>query len=471
MAAWGGKTTLMNAEAEMALLGCVMFDAVALDMIGDLRPDHFGEPLFEAVFATIRELQAEGRAPLLEMVAGRAKTRLPEGDSEGLFSLLVDMVDRAPPVANVKEYADEIMGHALRRDLYRFGDKVASLASKGAEPPEVLLQEAEKALLGMRLDTGRNRAVSAAEAVAQVFEALDAEAAAGVSTGLAPLDKHLGPLLPGDLIIGAGRPGAGKSAWAGCVGTNVATAGKGVFEVSLEMSVPQLFRRRLCDVAHRMNPELAPAYSDVRRKQITPAQRALLHEAAHTVSALPIVSIARSGVTPSMVLSMARRQITLWSRAGIEPGLLIIDHLGLVVGEGKGRYESQTDVAIKTKEIATELQLPVIALAQLSRKIEERDDKRPILSDLRDTGALEENADLVIGFYRDAYYAEHEPEPKKDLAWAEWNARKASKDIEAMLLKVREGRRGSVTLWGDMARNAIRAAAPSDDDFFNRGTF
>lgn len=272
--------------------------------------------------------------------------------------------------------------------------------------------------------------------------------------------------------MGAGRPGAGKSAWAGCVGTNIAMEqGLGCLEVSLEMSVEQLWRRRLCDVAHRINPELAPAYSDLRRRLVTPAQRALLQEAALRVRGLPIVSIARSGVSPAMILSMARRQITLWTRAGIKPGVVVIDHLGLVVGEGKGRYESQTDVAIKTKEIATELQLPVIALAQLSRKIEERDDKRPILSDLRDSGSLEENADLVIGFYRDAYYAEHEPEPKKDLAWAEWNARKASKDIEAMLLKVREGRRGSVTLYGDMARNAIRAAAPSDDDFFNRGTF
>ena len=465
----GGRSEtapIANLDAEMALLGALMFDNAALDMLEvELLGQHFAEPRHQVIFQEIVGLIRGGH--LADPITVNGKVQGQPGFEPADIVFLAELVDRAPPAANARDYAKEVLAYALRRDLSQMGAWVLDKARDGGEDPEVVRQEAERILLGLRLDAGRNRPIGAAEAVSQVFEALDAEGASGISTGLAPLDKHLGPMLGGDLIIVAARPGQGKSAWAGCVGTNIAVQqGLGVLEISLEMSVAQLYRRRLCDVAHRLKPAIAPAYSDVRRKQITPAQRELLHESAAIVSALPIVSVARTGVTPAMILSTARRQMTLWLKAGITPGVVIVDHLGLVVGEGKGRYESQTDVALRAKEIATELGLPVIALAQLSRKIEERDDKRPILSDLRDTGALEENADIVIGFYRDAYYAEHEPEPKKEVAWAEWNARKHSKDIEAMLLKVREGRRGSVTLYGDMARNAIRAEAPNDDDFF-----
>lgn len=122
------------------------------------------------------------------------------------------------------------------------------------------------------------------------------------------------------------------------------------------------------------------------------------------------------------------------------------------------------------KALARELQVPIICLAQLNRNVEERDNKRPTLPDLRDSGSWEQDADIVMGAFRDSYYAEQEPEPaqrgtKGDMAFASWDQRRRSKDLELLLLKVREGARGSIVLWGDMPTNAIRDAAPDERMF------
>lgn len=595
--------SLSNVEAEYALLGCIMFDNEALYVIPEeLTPAAFSEPANAATFEAILELRSAGRGAdavtVAGIIAGRVRFEDTEDQTGAAYRHLAMLIDNAPPVANARDYAAAVLQEALARDLFRITDKAAERLRRREAPPEAVLEDAERDLLGLRIVTGRRKPVKSAEAIARVFDALSSEAQVGIATGLEPLDKQIGDWLPGDLIVGCGRPGAGKSAVAGVIGTNVALdQGRGYLEVNLEMSVEQMWRRRLCEVAHRINPLLAPAYSDVRRKRVSDEQKALLWEAAERLRSAPIVSVRASGMDIAAIVSLARRQAAEWKRQGIEPGLLSVDHLGLVLGPGQGRYEQQTNVAIKVKEAAEELQLPVFALAQLSRKVEERDDKRPILPDLRDcvtgdtrvqlangelrridslvgeapdviahengrqvvrrasdiwlvgrrevcevtlrsgrrlrctgrhrllgprgwariedmtagfrvavaadvfwdeivsiesagiepvyditvpgpaswlangiishnSGAIEENADIVIGFYRPAYYAEQEPEPRKEIDWADWDERKKSKDIETLLLKVREGRRGVVKLYGDMATNAIRGEAPGFNDMF-----
>jgi replicative DNA helicase len=136
-------------------------------------------------------------------------------------------------------------------------------------------------------------------------------------------------------------------------------------------------------------------------------------------------------------------------------------------GRVSGRYEAQTEIAIGLKELADELQVPILALVQLSREIERRDDKRPQLSDLRDSGAWEENADAVLFVYRDAYYAAREAEPDDNgLGWNEWDKRRKSKEIELILGKLREGDAGkSAKVWGDLPHNAIRGTDPKEGLF------
>lgn len=464
--AGGGHFTLGNIGAEQALLGALLFDNEAFYRLPDLKPEHFSEPLNGQVFAAAQALVKQGRTADAITVPSRFANGAMSHDD--LSRLLVDLVDASPPAANAPDYAAEIMAQALRRDLYRFGDQLANQASKNALPPEDLLAEAEKALLGMRAESAKARPLTAAEAVEQVFQAMGASEDTGARSGLDSLDKHLGPMLGGELIVVCGRPGMGKSALAGVVATNVAMEqGLGVEEVSLEMSVVQLYRRRLCEIAQRLSPFNAPAYADVRRKRISVEQQALLHRAAELIRPTPMVSLAKTGVSIEQIGSQARRQFSQWLAAGVTPGVLVIDHLGLVIGEGKSRYEQQTHVAMKAKELAGDLGVPVIALAQLSREVERRDDKRPLLSDLRDSGAIEESADVVLGVYRDAYYANQEPEPKKETDFASWDARRRSREIEVILLKVREGRQGTVKLWGDMATNAIRSEAPGFNDLLD----
>ncbi len=174
------------------------------------------------------------------------------------------------------------------------------------------------------------------------------------------------------------------------------------------------------------------------------------------------MTMLRRRLKMSELRSLARRQASEWHRKGVSLSALIIDHVGLVKPDGgrMDRYEAQTEISNGLKELAEELQCVVIGLNQMNRENEKREDKRPQLSDLRDSGSWEQDADFVIGFYREAYYAQRQPEPKKDLEWDAWDRARKSRTIEAIVLKAREGECGTAMLWGDVARNAIRGAEP-----------
>lgn len=472
----------VSIEAEQALLGAILYDNNAIHALDGLKAEHFYEPLHQRMFHEIGTAIRAGR--LADPVLLGAALSLDEALEEyGGFAYLADLYDRAPPAANAPDYARAVTDMWTRRQIISAADQMEVGARSSDAPAETVLQEAERALLGLRLGQGKARLISVSEAARGVLDELDnpTPAQSGVLTGLGPLDKHLGPLLPGDMVILAGRPGAGKSAMAAVMAVNIACPDldrllreeamtmpmRGVIEINGEMTVAQMARRHLTDMAQRMNPHDAPAYADIRRRRITPDQRIRLERAWELLQSIPLVSVKRTGLTISEVRSMVRRQVADWKREGIELGTVVIDHIGLIQAEGRAmdRYEASSQVSNRTKELAEEVEAPVIALSQLSRALEQRDNKRPTLPDLRETGHLEQDADAVIGVYRDAYYADQEPEPKKDLAWAEWDARRKSKEIECLLLKVREGSRGVVRLWGDMPTNAIRASAPDDGGF------
>jgi replicative DNA helicase len=276
-----------------------------------------------------------------------------------------------------------------------------------------------------------------------------------------------------DLIVLGGRTSMGKSAMASDIALNVATQGRGVIEINGEMSVQQMTRRHLTSLAFTKHGKGAPSYSAIRKRMVSREQRQMLGQAKAEFDQLPISLLQRPGLGFGALRSLVRRERAKMAREGVKLGLLIVDHAGLIKADGGGRsrYEDQTAVSNGMKELAHELGIPVMALAQLSRETEKRDNKRPALSDLRDSGAWEQDADVVIGVYRDAYYAAREPEPKDDgkpnssSTWAEWDRRRRSKTIEAIILKAREGECTTVELWGDMATNAIRAREPDNGGF------
>lgn len=464
-------------EAEQGLLGILMFDNEVFHRLDRMDPAQFFEPFHQRMFAVIAaKISAGGLAE--PTVVSDALGQDPAFSDFGGRKYLVDLVDRAPPSASGKAYAKLIADHALRRQIARLGDQLRGDAPNPDEEPHDLIGKAEASLLAMQVSNRETRLFSAGEASSRVLAELDMpkEHRGGILTGLAPVDRMLGPLLPGDLLLLMGRPSMGKSAAAECVAVNIAAPGwqdfvtqaaampvatSGVIQINGEMSPEQMARRHLTDIAFSAWQAKGPKYSDIRKGEVSFDQRQMLGRADEVLQRMPITMLRRR-LKLSELRSLARRQAAEWHRSGVGLSALIIDHVGLLKPDGgrMDRYEAQTEISNGLKELAEELQCVVIGLNQMNRENEKRDDKRPQLSDLRDSGSWEQDADFVIGFYREAYYAQRQPEPKKDLEWSEWDRARKSRTIEAIVLKAREGECGTAMLWGDVARNAIRGIEP-----------
>jgi replicative DNA helicase len=482
-------------EAEQALLGLLLYDPEHFQRVPEqLKGAHFFEPFHGALFDSIASAFACGLT--IEPVAIAEEFRgSPAFKELGGMGYLIDLVDQAPAPFGLEGYAKVIADLSHRRDLMRLALDIAAGASGadpavGAVPVAQMVEALEAACLKITAPNRRETLTTLAEAAAGVVDYIDDdETPAGVMTGLAPLDAHLGPLLPGDLILLGGRPSMGKSAVSLAQALNVAAPqladmlngrdydGRppmGVIEIHGEMSWNavdsqgrnrggQTARRHICDVGFHLYGRDFPTYKALRARDVTAAQKEMVREVAAMFRGLPIVGLKRTGITVGSLRSLVRRQKVEWARQGIGLGLVVVDHAGLIRDDNprSGRYEAQTNIAIGSKELADDVGAPMIVLLQLSRDVERRDDKRPQLADLRDSGAWEENADMVVFAYRDAYYAAREEEPEGDLDWAQWDARRRSPDIDLICGKVREGEAGGAAkVWGDLAYNAIRSSRP-----------
>jgi replicative DNA helicase len=426
-----------------------------------LRSDHFFDPTHGRLWDAICMLSNSGRGTD-PVVVGHTL----EAD-EGLKSLgglgfLANLVVKAPAGSDAPRYAAIVVDAAKRRRIVGVCREIRAQVGQGVAT-ESVIQGLETTLLEINRDSRKLSVVSAFDAAEELVSSLEKTDAddLGVLCGIGPLDDHLGRLQPDELILIAGRPGMGKSALAACIALNMARNGLGVIEINSEMSVAQMMRRHVSDLAFRRYGSEAPTYKDIKRRQVSAKQRGMAQWGAGEASKLPLVMIKKTGLNLSALRSIVRRQAYAWERMGVRLGAITVDHVGLLtVDGGRDRYSDQTEIAIGMKALADELHIPVIALVQLNRRVEERDNKRPQLSDLRDSGAWEENADTVIGCFREAYYANKEPEPKGDDKWAEWSRRRGSKKVEALILKAREGEEAAIELWASIGHNAIRGEAP-----------
>jgi replicative DNA helicase len=242
----------------------------------------------------------------------------------------------------------------------------------------------------------------------------------------------------------------------------------GFIEISLEMSVKEMTQRHLSDIGFRLYGPAFPTYEAIASKAISPAQRDMLGEARLVFAAMPVMLLGRAGLKLPAIFSIVRRQKLAWERVGIKTGAAMIDNLGLIKTGTKtsGRYEAQTDISQATKELASETGCPILALVQLSRAVNSRDEKRPTKADLRDSGSIEQDADAIMFPYRESYYADQEQEPdpiNETVKHGEWSGRKHSLNFEINVAKRRGGKSGGTAkLWGNMAWNAIRAMKPDD---------
>jgi len=465
-----------NLEAEQALLGSLMFDNAVFERLSDrLRGSHFYEPFHQRLFEAIEDHIRQGLLAEPTILMERFK-RDPAFEEFGGLRYLADLVDRAPPAANAPDYARVIYDLALRRDLIRIGGEIIKEAPEPERAAIDQIEAAEQQLYSLA-ETGKpssgfvSFSQALAGAVQMAGEAYQREGKlAGLATHLDDLDQKLGGLYPSDLLILAGRPSMGKTALATNIAFNVArnyrweptpegrkTVGGGVVAFySLEMSAEQLAMRILADASGVSSDKL-------RKGEIDAADFGRIRDAAVEIGESPLFIDATGGLSIAKLAARARRLKRM--EHGLD--LIIVDYLQLVtVGESggqKNRVQEVSEITGGLKALAKELNVPIIALSQLSRQVESREDKRPQLSDLRESGSIEQDADCVMFVYRESYYlgrAEPKEGTEDHLKWQE-DMDRLRHQAEVVIGKQRHGPIGIVKLafdedttkFGNLARD------------------
>jgi replicative DNA helicase len=451
-----------NIEAEQALLGALLYDNAAYERLSDLlQGRHFFEPFHQRLYSAVEDHIRKGQLAEPIVLMERFK-RDPAFEDLGGLRYLADLVDRAPPAANAPEYGRVVYDLALRRDLIRIGGEIAAAASgDGDRSARDHIESAEQQLYTLA-ETGTTStgfvdfSDALRGAVTMAAEAYGRDGGlSGISTGLMDLDKQLGGLHPSDLLILAGRPSMGKTALATNIAFNIAKAyawepqpdgsrktvnGGIVAFFSLEMSAEQLSMRILADASGVSSDRL-------RKGEIDASEFGRVRDAAIEIQEAPLYIDATGGLSISKLAARARR---LKRQHGLD--LVVVDYLQLVTaGEGtrsEGRVQEVSQITMGLKSLAKELGVPVIALSQLSRQVEQREDKRPQLSDLRESGSIEQDADAVMFVYRESYYLSR-TEPRtgtpEHLAWQE-ELDQINNLAEVIIGKQRHGPIGTVKL-------------------------
>lgn len=432
--------TPYSLDVERALLGGLLVHPEEIDATsarpGDLyRPDH------AALLGLLLEMRSKGE--VIDMVTvpervGRSGAAVRFGGVEYVAGL----ADEAPPAASLEHYAGQVRRLALRRRLIEVAGQVAARAQAGAEEPEALVSEAISALAGLETQDGSDSWVHLADAAARACDEIDGRAdfgRTGASTGLVSLDDRIAGLERGKLYLLAGRPGMGKSALAQGMAEAVAEAGGLVGIYSIEMDAEQLAERTLVRRADLR-------CQDVRHGRVSEYQRRALRREVEGLAPIPLWIDDRGTLTMRDVEQAGRRLAT---RGPV--GLLVIDYAQILHLTGDdNRAQAVGAAANAAKRLARDLSCPIVLVAQLNRECEKRTNKRPILSDLKDSGGLEEAADCVIFLYRDGYYDER---AKQDA-------------VELIVAKQRQGPTGTIEAeWvGDTmtVRDRVQPAAPAD---------
>lgn len=440
----------VNLEFEQKFLADAIFGRKAAvdDMAEKIKPEHFADPLHYAIWTAAISTQLGG-GPMTAEGLGRL-IDVADADTDGKAREYVYELMKSAMNMHPGHYVQGLRDMALRRELMDAAHDI--LADAAVDDPQRSaldrLEAAEVRLFGLaEHGGGRSEGVNMPQArlaadalIDRAQKALDG--ISGIPTGLHALDQRLGGLQGGELYVIAGRPGMGKTAKALTVARNAARAGKHVRFVSLEMNAAQLYQRFYAQ-------ETGISVQDQRRHML-PAQFVTLAEAAERINRLPIIIDDSDGQTVAQIRTRARRQKR---RGGLD--LLIVDYLGLVKptdAKAPKVYQIE-EITTTLKRLSKELDIPVILLGQLNRGVENRDDKRPTLADLRDSGSIEQDADVVMFLYRAEYYLAKE-EPDDGSKWADWNTRReaARGKAEVITAKFRQGEVGSDVVRFDGAR-------------------
>ena len=458
-----------NIEAEQALLGAILVNNEAFYRVSDfLEPVHFFEPIHQQIYQLARDLIRAGKLATPVTL----KTFLDASVDIGGLTVgqyLARLAAEATTIINAEDYGRTVYDLSVRRALIQVGEDMVNVAFDAPVDfsPRDQIEDAERRLYELaetgRYDGGFQRFAQAlTTAIDMAAHAFQRDGKlSGIATGLDDLDRMMGGLQQSDLVILAGRPGMGKTALATNIGYNIAKAWQGEIKpdghtstvnggivgfFSLEMSAEQLATRIIAE-------QTSIPSNQIRRGGISESDFEKIKDYSIELQNIPLYVDETGGLSVAQLAARARR---LKRQRGLD--LVVIDYLQLLQGSTRRSQENRvqeiTEITTKLKALAKELNVPILALSQLSRQVESRDDKRPQLSDLRESGSIEQDADVVLFVYREEYYHQmRKPLEANREKFAEWlaEADKVHGKAEVIIGKQRHGPTGTVELQFDAA--------------------
>ena len=415
---------LVNEEAEESVLGAILLSPVdgATEAVDLLRPADFYRPAHQAVFEAVIALY-DANEPI-DPITVSSRLRA-SGDLErvGGIVFLARLLDQVPTASNLSYYANLVKAAAMRRQLIQAVSSIRGLAESPELEIDEILDKAEQSIFAVADGNSSSHPERVGGAVGEALEAFgsaEAGGSAGLQTGYRDVDRILGGLKPGNLAVLAARPSMGKSSWALGVAHRIAKQEIPVALFSLEMTRLELAQRLVC-ADGRVDS------SKALRGDLDGAEWSRLVDAAARVNTLPLYIEDTGVLSVTNVRAKARRI----AREAGGLGLVIVDYMQLMEGRGENRQQEIASISRGLKELARDLKLPVLALSQLNRGVEVRENKRPRLADLRDSGSIEQDSDVVMFLYREEYYSPTDVD-KQGVA-------------ELEVAKHRTGRTGTVT--------------------------
>ncbi|HLR08672.1 MAG TPA: replicative DNA helicase [Bacillota bacterium] len=398
---WNDRTPPHNIEAEQAVLGAIFLEPEAFATASEiLRPEDFYRASHQRIFETMLKLSDKGE-PIDLVTVTTALSNEKKLDEAGGVSYLSDLAESVPTAANISHYSKIVEEKALLRRLIRTATDIVTKSYTNEDDVDDVLNEAEKRILEVshRQHTGAFRSIK--DVLIEVYDNIeqlhqrDADVT-GIATGFRDLDQITSGFQRNDFIIIAARPSVGKTAFALNIAQNVAINSDEIVAIfSLEMGAEQLVSRMLCAEGNIDAQRL-------RTGRLEEDDWSKLTMAMGSLSNAGIFIDDSPGIRVSEIRSKCRR---LKQEHGL--GMIVIDYLQLIQGSGSSRENRQqevSEISRSLKALAREMNVPLIALSQLSRSVESRQDKRPIMSDLRESGSIEQDADIVGFLYRDDYY-------------------------------------------------------------------
>lgn len=451
-----------NIDAEKAVLGAAFLSKNALaEAMEYVQPADFYKKAHQLIFAKMVELEGDGN-PIDPITVKSALDKDKQTENVGGLAYLGELASLVPSAASVEYYAKIVHDKAVRRNLINAATKIINQGYDTEEPTDDLLDQAEQSILHVSEANDQNGFQDMESVLSQSLDHIETlsendSRITGLETGYAQLDHMTTGFHPDELVIIAARPAVGKTAFALNIAQNVATrTDNNVAIFSLEMSAESLVNRMLCaegniDANH------------LRTGNLTQDEWNSLMFAVGTLSKAGIYIDDTAGIKVAEIRARCRR---LKKEKG-NLGLVVIDYLQLIEGSNPdNRQQEVSEISRQLKKLAKELEVPVIALSQLSRGVEQRQDKRPVLSDIRESGSIEQDADIVSFLYRDDYY-EHDGDDDDEGQGQNGPNDDDSNmsEVEVIIEKNRSGPRGTVKLLFAKSYNKFASVAylPGED--------